>query len=177
MQIIGVDDRSSILVMLEKMLAKIDPDGEHRFYTAPYQALQDLDKPVEVAFLDVEIPLMNGIELAKRITARYPLCNIIFLTGFQEYMPSAFEIHASGYLLKPFSQKKLEDALNHRRYRIPDMGEKPIKAQYFGSFEVFVGGEPVKFCRNKSKILLAYLIDRRGALCTMDMMIGNVEPE
>ena len=82
MFIIGVDDRKSIVVMLEKMLAKIDPDGEHRFYTDANQALQDLDKPVEVAFLDVEMPHLNGIELAKKITARYPLCNIIFLTGF-----------------------------------------------------------------------------------------------
>ena len=177
MFIIGVDDRKPILVMLQKILGNIDPEGEHRFYTDPLQMLDELDKPIEVAFLDVEMPGMDGIELAKRITARYPFCNIIFLTGFSEYMPAAFDIHASGYLLKPFSQKKVEEALNHRRYRTPVLEDKPIRVQCFGSFEVFVNGEPVKFKRQKSKELLAYLVDRKGALCSMDMMIGNIEPD
>lgn len=177
MYIIGVDDRKAIVVMLEKILDNIDPDGEHRFYTDPLKALEDLDKPVEVAFLDVEMPEMDGIGLAKRIIARYPLCNIIFLTGHSEYMQTAFDIHASGYVLKPFSQKKIEDALNHRRYRTPDISGRPVRVQCFGSFEVFVNGTPVSFKRRKSKETLAYLIDRRGALCNMDMLIGNIEPE
>ncbi|MBR1751153.1 MAG: response regulator [Ruminococcus sp.] len=177
MYIIGVDDRKSIVVMLEKMLEKIDPGGEHRFYTDPYDALDDLDKPIEVAFLDVEMPDMDGFELAENIIKRYPLCNIIFLTGHTEYMQSAFDIHARGYILKPFSQKKVEEALSHLRYQMPDMIDKPIKVQCFGSFEVFINGEPMKFNRHKSKETLAYLIDRRGALCNMDMLIGNIEPE
>ncbi len=177
MYMIGVDDRKPIVVMLEKMLRELDPDGEHRFYTDPLKVLCDLDKPVELAFLDVEMPEMDGIELAKRITERYPLCNIVFLTGHSEYMPAAFDIHASGYVMKPFSKKKIEEAISHRRYRSPDMSDRRIKVQCFGSFEVFVDGDPVRFKRQKSKELLAYLVDRRGALCTMDMMIGNVEPE
>ncbi len=177
MNIIGVDDKKSILVTLEKMLENIDPGGDHRFYTNPLQAVGELDKPIDVAFLDVEMPAMNGIELARRITVRYPLCNIIFLTGYSEYMPTAFDIHASGYILKPFSRKKLEDALEHRRYRTPDFMDKPVKVQCFGTFEVFVNGEAVKFSRQKSKELFAYLIDRQGAMCNMDMIIGNIEPE
>ncbi len=177
MYIIGADDRKSIVVMLEKMLANIDPEGEHRFYTDPFEVIKDLDKPVEVAFLDVEMPGMDGIALAKKIIERYPLCNIIFLTGYSEYMPSAFEMHASGYVLKPFSQKKLEDALLHRRYRVPDVNDRPVTVQCFGSFEVFVNGQSIKFGRQRSKELLAYLIDRKGSMCTMDMLIGNIYPD
>jgi len=177
MNIIGVDDRSSIVVTLEKMLGQIDPNGEHRFYTDPLAVIDELDKPIEVAFLDVEMPGMSGIELARRIIARYPLCNIIFLTGYPEYTQLAFDIHASGYIMKPFSRKKLEDALVHLRYRSPDLSDRPVKVQCFGTFEVFVSGEAVKFTRQKSKELLAYLVDRRGAMCDMDMMIGNLEPE
>lgn len=177
MNIIGVDDKKAIVTMLEKMFEKIDPDGEHRFYTDPSDAINDLGKPVEVAFLDVEMPGMDGIELAKRINERYPLCNIIFLTGYPEYAPTAFDIHASGYIVKPFSQKKLEDALAHLRYRTPEFPDKPVRVQCFGTFEVFVNGEPVKFARQKSKELFAFLVDRRGAMCDMDMLIGNIEPE
>lgn len=177
MYLIGADDRKSIVVMLEKMLENIDPGGEHRFYTDPFEVIKDLDKPVEVAFIDVEMPGMDGIALAKKITERYPLCNIIFLTGYSEYMPSAFEMHASGYVLKPFSEKKLNDALLHRRYRVPDVSDRPVRVQCFGSFEVFVNGESIKFSRQRSKELLAYLIDRKGAMCSMDMLIGNIYPD
>ena len=177
MYIIGVDDRKTVLTTLENMLKRIDPDGEHRFYTDPLKAAEELDKPIEVAFLDVEMPGMNGIDLAKRIVKRYPFCNIIFLTGYSEYMETAFDMHVSGYLLKPFSEKKVKDALQHLRHQPYSVSGRPVKVQCFGSFEVFVNEKPVKFKRRKSKETLAYLIDRKGALCTMDMLIGNIEPD
>lgn len=177
MYIIGVDDRRPIVTMLKRILEKIDPEGEHRFYTDPFRVLEELDKPIEVAFLDVEMPGMDGIELAKRIVKRYPLCNIIFLTGYTEYMPSAFELYASDYVLKPFSQKKIEESLQHLRHKTQDLSRRPVRVQCFGCFEVFVNGEPVKFKRQKSKELLAYIVDRRGALCSMDMLIGNLDPD
>lgn len=176
MNIIGIDDRKPIVVMLEKMLERIDPEGEHRFYTQPLKVLEELDKPVDVAFLDVEMPEMNGVELAKKILERFPDCNIIFLTGHTEYMSSAFDIHASSYILKPFSQDKIEQALLHRRYRTPDMSDRPLRVQCFGSFEVFVKGEPMRFKRQKSKETLAFLIDRRGRVCDMETLVCNIEP-
>lgn len=177
MYIIGVDDRTTVVTMLEHMLEKIDPDGEHRFYTDSLQVINELDKPIEVAFLDVEMSGMDGIQLAKKIVKRYPFCNIIFLTGYSEYMETAFDMHASSYLLKPFSEKKVRDALQHLRNKPVSIGSRPVKVNCFGSFEVFVNDEPVKFKRQKSKETLAYLIDRRGALCNMDMLIGNIEPD
>ena len=176
MNIIGVDDQKAVVITLEKMLKKIGPDGQHRFYTDPIKAFNDLEKPVEVAFLDIEMPDMDGLELAKRIIDRYPLCNIIFLTGHSEYSIPAFDLNASGYILKPFSQNKLRNALEHRRYRAPELSDKPVKVQCFGTFEVFVNNKQVQFSRSKSKELLAYLIDRGGAMCDMDMIIGNIEP-
>ena len=177
MNIIGADDNKHIIITLKNMIDRIDPGGDHRFYTDPFDVLDDLDKPAEVAFLDIEMPGMDGLMLAKLITERYPLCNIIFLTGFPEYMPSAFDMYASGYILKPFSQKKIEEALEHRRYRTPALTGRPVKVQCFGTFEVFVNNEIVKFTRQKCKDLFAYLVDRKGAACNMDMIIGNIEPD
>ncbi len=176
MNIIGVDDQKAVVITLEKMLEKIDPEGQHRFYTDPMKAVGDLEQPVEVAFLDIEMPGMDGLELARRIIERYPLCNIIFLTGHSEYSIPAFDINASGYILKPFSQDKLRNALEHRRYRAPELYDKPVKVQCFGAFEVFVNNKQVQFARSKSKELLGLLIDRGGAMCDMDMIIGNIEP-
>lgn len=176
MNIIGVDDQKTIIVTLEKMLKKIDPDGHHRFYYDPVAAAGDLDLPLDVAFLDVEMPNMDGVELAKRIMDLHPRCSIIFLTGHTEYMCSAFGLHASGYLLKPFSLGMVRDALEHRRYRSSEAEEKPVRVQCFGSFEVFVDQKPVHFSRNKAKELFAFLIDNRGRMCDIDIIIRNIDP-
>ena len=177
MYMIGCDKNRSAISMLEKILKKLDPNGRHRFYTDVRSLINDLDKPVEMAFIDAEMPEMDGITLAQRITARYPLCNIVLLSDGTEYMQAAFAIHASGYILKPFTKETIQDEILHRRYVLPDYSRRPVKVQCFGSFMVFVNGKPVVFKRHKTIMTLAYLIDRRGALCDTDTLIGNIEPE
>ena len=176
MNIIGVDDQLAITATLEDMLKIIDPDGQHRFYNDPNEVINDIDKPVDTAFLDIEMPKKNGVELAKLIIRHHPHCSIIFLTGHSEYMEPAFGIHASGYLLKPFSLDMLREALDHRRYRNTDPNEKPVKVQCFGSFEVFTKNIPVQFSRKKTKELFAFLIDCRGEKCDVDTIIRRMEP-
>ncbi|MES2150762.1 MAG: LytTR family DNA-binding domain-containing protein [Pseudomonadota bacterium] len=69
----------------------------------------------ELVFLDIQMPKLNGfevVELAGR-KARY-----IFVTAFDQYALKAFEIHAVDYLLKPFSQRRLDEALAHARTSI-----------------------------------------------------------
>lgn len=177
MYIIGVDNDLSVITMLERMLGIMEPDGEHRFYSDPLKVINELDKPIEVAFINIETPGMNGLELAKKIIKRYPLCNIIFISDRTDNMPEAFEMNASDYLLKPLSPENVKKSLLHRRYRTPDSNAKPLCIKCFGNFEVYSNNEPIKFKRQKSKETLAFLTHKRGALCTMDMLIGNIEPE
>lgn len=179
MYIIGCDNKSSVISKLERILRAIDPEGEHRFYTDVQSLISDLDKPVEIAFIDMYMPKMDGITLAKKTTARYPLCNIVFMAdeADSQMMAAAFAIHASGYIIKPFDKAKINDALLQRRYRFPDLSSRPVKVQCFGKFEAFVNGKPVELKRQKSKMLLAYLIDSQGALCDIDALIGNIEPD
>ena len=51
--------------------------------------------------------------------------------------------------------------------RRPIASPKPLRIQSFGNFEVYAGGKPIAFKYSKTKELLAYLIDRKGALCTL----------
>lgn len=62
--------------------------------------------------------------------------------------------------------------LNTVREQKSDTNERKLKVQTFGNFEVFHKGEPVRFSRTKSKELLAYLIDRRGATVTTPEACG-----
>ncbi|HOQ06401.1 MAG TPA: LytTR family DNA-binding domain-containing protein [Clostridiales bacterium] len=64
-----------------------------------------------VVFLDVEMPVMSGIECAKRIADIDPRTVIIFATAHESYMPEAFEVYAFDYLIKPFRLQRLEQTL------------------------------------------------------------------
>ena len=118
------------------------------------------------------MPKINGIDLAKQVQSIDPHANIIFITGYQEYMSDAFDLYASAYLLKPIDENDVRKALSHLRYDVRK--KKGIRVQCFGNFEVFVGGVPLFFHRSKSKELFAYLVDRKGAVCSSDMIIGNL---
>jgi len=179
MRTLTVDDKITVVKMIELLLKRIKPDWEHFIFTDPNEALAAAKEQVfDVAFLDVEMPDMNGIELAKRLQVLNPRINIIFITGYEEYMPKAFALHASGYLMKPVTETALREELNNLRHTESlDEKSKPVKVRCFGAFEVFVNDTPVWFSRSKCKELFAYLVDRRGAVCTSDMIIAALWPD
>lgn len=73
-----------------------------------------------LAFLDVDMPVMNGLELAEHI---YHRCEVIFVSGHDQYATEAFALDAADYLLKPVSPERLQCALEKALKRI-------IKGQY-----------------------------------------------
>ncbi len=175
---ITVDDNPKIITPIIKMLKKIDPSGTHLSAESGGEALELLKRNyADVAFLDIEMPELNGLETAKRMKTLCPRTNIVFITGYSEYALAAFGLYASGYLLKPVTENQIREALDNLRYpNAPPMTRK-IKVRCFGQFEVWYNGEPIKFTRSLTKTLFAYLIDRRGAMCDTDQMICAVWPE
>lgn len=87
-------------------------------------------------------------------------------------MAEAFQLHASGYIMKPVTVKAVEEELRNLRYSLPEPSVQPLRVQAFGNFEVFYKGQPVHFSRSRTKELFAYLIDRRGAGSTMGELIS-----
>ncbi len=175
MKTLTIDDRRSVVNVMLRILNKIDEKGSHFGTTDPMEALRVLkENPLSVAFVDVEMPQINGIELARKMQEVNPRINIIFITGYQEYMPEAFELYASAYLIKPVDEEDVLKALQHLRYPDDTIRTVSLRVQCFGNFEVFVNDKPMQFHRSKSKELFAYLIDRKGALCSNDMIIGNL---
>lgn len=62
---------------------------------------------IDIAFLDISMPLVNGMELANILKKNYPNIKIIFITAHKNYAVDAFEIKAYDYILKPFSKKRI----------------------------------------------------------------------
>jgi len=66
----------------------------------------------DIVLLDIEMPGMNGVELAKRLRKGNKLIQIVFITGFSEYIAEGYEVAALHYLLKPVSPEKLFSTLD-----------------------------------------------------------------
>ena len=164
MKIIAVDDESIALEGLMDMIAEVTPDAELHGFEYPEDALAYVDShECNIAFLDVEMVGMSGVQLAEQLKARNPDINIIFATGFEEYRKEAYDLHASGYLTKPITAEKVRCELFDLRRPIPN--RKRMRVQTFGNFEAYIDGRPIAFKYSKTKELLAYLVDRKGALC------------
>lgn len=167
MKAICVDDENLILDLTVALLEDFGFFEEVRGFSAGEAALKYMDENnISLALLDVDMPEMNGLTLAKIIKEKSPQTSIIFLTGYSEYAVDAFSIHADGYLLKPIARDKLLQEVQYVIDNKDDESGTLAKAVTFGNFDLFVKGETVVFKRSKSKELLAYLIDNKGGTVT-----------
>ena len=169
MLFLAVDDENLQLNKLVDTLKAADPRCEVLSFNNPLVALEAVKQvKIDVAFLDIEMGGMNGVELGKRLKQLNPNINIIFVTGYDQYAIDAYSMHASGYLTKPVSVERIKAELSNLRYPMPGGNDaNRLKAQCFGQFEVFYNNKPIKFARSKTKEMLAYLIDKRGAMVSV----------
>ncbi|WP_035767675.1 response regulator [Butyrivibrio sp. NC2002] len=173
MKAIAVDDEYLALEGCLNAIKKADPSIEVEGFESGEDAIEYLKKSIpDIAFLDVEMRGENGIKVAKELQKFNSRINIIFVTGYSEFMQDAFSLYASGYILKPVTAGKVKDALEHLRYPVEESLEKKMRIRTFGNFEVFgVDGKPVEFAYSKTKELLAVLIDANGAMRTFDQIM------
>lgn len=69
----------------------------------------------DVVFLDIEMPMCDGIEAARRLLVVAPDVHVVFVTAHDTFAVRAFEVHAVDYLLKPFDEERLERTLDRLR--------------------------------------------------------------
>ena len=167
MRVICVDDERLLMEDTVALCLEIDGIDEAKGFTQPKEALRYLEhERVHAALLDIDMPGMNGIDLAAAIKEKWPDTAIFFLTGYPQYALDAFGVHAACYLLKPVKKQKLEEEFRYLMGNGQRKRENRVEARAFGNFDLLVDGKPVAFKRAKSKELLAYLIDRHGASVT-----------
>ncbi len=65
----------------------------------------------EVILMDIKMPGVDGIELTRQLKQKHPSCNIIMLTLYDEYLPQAIAVGATGYLLKDIKREELVKAI------------------------------------------------------------------
>jgi DNA-binding LytR/AlgR family response regulator len=107
---IAIDDEPLALKVIESHCEKTDFINLQKTFTHPTEALKYLRKyPVDLLFVDIQMPSINGISLVKAIQQN---TMIIFTTAFSEYAVVSYELNAIDYLLKPINFKRFDNAIN-----------------------------------------------------------------
>lgn len=167
MNIIAADDESLALRSLVKAIKEAKPDAQITEFMEPEEVLEYAQEhQVDVAFLDIEMGTMTGIEVAKQLKLQYPKINIIFVTAYDKYMADAIQLRMSGYVTKPATKEKILEELEDLKHPVSMSEKNVLTAKCFGNFEVFLNGKIIEFEKAKTKEMLAYLIDRRGSSVT-----------
>ena len=175
MRIYAIDDEPKVLRLLATTIAEAAPDAEVLSFsraTDVTQALADPAKAPDAVFSDIELPGMNGLQLVDYIKPAAPQARIVFVTGYDHYAIEAYRRHVHGYLMKPVDADMVREELRQMQPAPAAPVQKRLYAQCLGPFEVFADGKPLPFDRRKTKELLAFLIDRRGATCTAEEIIA-----
>lgn len=112
MNAVVVDDEINSLQYLVNILEKREDINVQKQFTDSCEALAYLIRnPVDVLFLDIEMPNINGIYLAEQIISLYPEIRICFVTAYNEFAVKAFEINAIDYVLKPYTEARIIQAI------------------------------------------------------------------
>lgn len=168
-----VDDSRLAANALVKVLSRVDPTGTCNVCLSASEALDVCTKThVDVAFLDIEMPGTNGLELARRLKVSAPQTNVVFVTGYPEYALDAWQTQASAFLVKPVDDADVRRSLDALRVPLVSSHSSRLFVRCFGNFEVFYDGSPVVFERQHTKELLAYLVDRRGAFVSVGELMA-----
>ena len=162
-RVVVVDDEHLAAAYLERLLSSFDFVDIAGVFASPDEALALIgSEPVDVAFLDIEMPGTNGLKLLEAIKEADPGIQVVLVTGYGQYALEAYEKRALGYLMKPCSRGDLEYYLEQARQLCASRRRKPLRVVAFGPFEVYAGAERVAFSNAKARELLAFLVDARG---------------
>lgn len=113
-----LDDEPPARNVLLEFLEELDWIEVIESFGDPHDALNFLNKTdVDLLFLDIEMPQINGFEVVSRLN-KNQMPHIIFSTAYDEYAIKAFDINAVDYLLKPYTKARFKEAVKKARKRV-----------------------------------------------------------
>ena len=119
------DDEPLLRRHLDKSLAEVWPELEVIAKVADgeqaWNAIQETQP--DIAFLDIRMPILDGVTLAKKINRMVNPPLIVFVTAYDDYAIKAFEQNAADYLLKPISDARLQTTCERVKTRLANRGQ------------------------------------------------------
>ena len=129
-KVVMADDEHGVMLLLCSILSKL----EGALVTGTAENAKDtikltIEHNPDLAFLDIELPDMKGIELAERLREIKPDLAIVFITAHQEYSLDAFKLYASDYILKPIDEERVKSTFR-RICKMLEISKKSNTSSY-----------------------------------------------
>ena len=109
-----VEDEFPAREELKYFISKYRGLNLEKEFDNPVDALKySQENKVDIIFLDINMPELDGMRLGKILSKLNPELKIIFITAYKDYAVEAFEIKAFDYILKPYSEKRITEVLDN----------------------------------------------------------------
>lgn len=186
MKVILIDDEQLALKYLEYQLNMIGGFEIIGKYTDPMigkRAVEEND--IDIVFLDIRIPELNGIELAERLLEQKPELNVVFITTYEQYAIKAFELNALDYVLKPVRLERLK-LTTQRIKQLKAEPDRPtplsqiLSIQLFGHFMLVDHNQKsitLQFRTSKAQELFFFLLHHRDKVVSKALLNELLWPD
>jgi len=164
MNIIILDNHKLIITEIRRQVLSVLPTAVCVCFTKQREAIEYVKKHrVDIALLDVDMPGLNGIEVAELMCQINPRLNIIFVTGYPEYALQAFTVPVSDFIVKPVSEDALRASFQKLRFPL----EETIDSfQYDDVRDAKAIGERLRTLRKERGLTARELADEIGVSYT-----------
>ncbi|MCC5891172.1 response regulator [Exiguobacterium sp.] len=180
MRTILIEDEPHILRMMERIIQTEPTFKWMGSFNDPIKALAFLEtQDVDLVFLDIEMPHMSGLDLAKKLP---PTTQVVFTTAHSRYAVEAFDVQATHYLLKPITEEMIQDLIPRVMKRhesiLQSEQHRTCTIQCLDNFSVKTqDGDLVKWPTQKTEELFAYLIYHRDKVVNKWIIAETLYPE
>src|SRR5690625_686345 len=176
MKVILIDDEQSALDFLDSILQDYEDVEVVGKYLNPLDGLEKLDEvPIDIVFLDINLPGGYGINIAKQLNEIYPDLHIVIVTANNQFAVNVFEVDALDYIVKPITKERLYKTFG-RIYK--KMKELPFETKamitMFNKVQFILPNEepiPIQFNLIKTQHVFIYLLHYRTKLVRKEELI------
>ncbi len=170
---IAIDDEPIALKVIENFCRDIDFIQLEKTFSDPKDGLKFLNKfPVDLLFLDIDMPFINGIDLYKQLKQD---TMVIFITARADYAVEGFNLAAVDYLLKPFSFERFSQATKRANdlLNFNTQGEKTDNSKYLfirADFSLMkIAIDDIIYIEGLDDYLKIYIQDQKTLVARMTM--------
>lgn len=182
-----VDDEPLALQHMEKVLHEMGTVKVVQAFSNIGTALKEMRQlDFQVAFLDIDMPGLNGLDFAEIIQEWNKDIYIVFVTAYRDYAIQAFELDSIDYVMKPVMKNRLTKTIARIQDQLHLNAQKPVLTQHpsptvkiicFDELTVFHNEIPVKWKTAKVKELFAFFISNLSSYMNRDILIDLLWPE
>jgi len=165
---IGIcDDRTEDIANLSEALYNYDPTFQITTFAGGLSLLDEIHDQkalFDIIFLDIFMPGLNGIDIAREIRRRQKDVKIVFISSSDAHYPEAYDVFAFNYILKPLNQDKLNAILEHALMDIRKQRQQQVSFSYKGTtYRIFC--KDIMYIESRDKIVLFHMTDKSTLQC------------